>query len=79
MVKQAWTNGVSNLIQQLEGFAEDLPIFPGLLGEKVVVPLMKAKMLTLGDIKWLPSDEEDKELMYSVKGHFLIAAHILAY
>lgn len=36
-------------------------------------------MLTLGDIKWLPSDEEDKELMYSVKGHFLIAAHILAY
>ena len=56
-----------------------MPIFPGLLGEKVVVPLMKAKMLTLGDIKWLPSDEEDKELMYSVKGHFLIAAHILAY
>ena len=43
MVKLAWTNGVSNLIQQLEGLIDDLPIFPGLIGEKIVVPLMKAK------------------------------------
>ena len=79
MVKLAWTNGVSNLIQQLEGLIEDLPIFPGLIGEKIVVPLMKAKLLTLNDIKWLPSDEEDRELMFNVKGHYIIAAHILAY
>ena len=52
---------------------------PGLFGEKIVVQLLKGKFLNLSDIKWLPSDEEDKELMYNVKGHYVIAAHILAY
>ena len=42
MNKASWTGGVSALIQQLEGFAEDLPILPGLFGEKIVVLLLKA-------------------------------------
>ena len=79
MPTKAWPGGVSLLIQQLEGFTEDLPILPGLFGEKIVVQLLKGKFLNLSDIKWLPSDEEDKELMYNVKGHYVIAAHILAY
>ena len=40
---------------------------------------MKAKQLNLGDIKWLPTDEEEKEYLYNVKGHYRIAAFILDY
>ena len=40
---------------------------------------MKAKQLSLSDIKWLPAEEEDKEFLYNVKGHYRIAAFILDY
>ena len=36
-------------------------------------------MLNLREIKWVPVDEEEKEFMFNVKGHYIIAAHILAY
>ena len=75
----AWQNGVSCFIQQLEGLVEDLPILPKLFGEKVMVPLMKAKQLNLSNIKWIPADEEDKEMMFNVKGHYKLAAYILEY
>lgn len=74
-----WVNGVSKFIQQLEGFVEDLPILPKLFGEKVVVPLMKAGQISLRDIKWAPTDEEDKEFLYNVTGHYRVAALILEY
>ena len=43
------------------------------------MPLLKAKMLSLSDIRWLPTDEDDKEYLYNVKGHYRIAAFILDY
>lgn len=40
---------------------------------------MKAKQLSLSDLKWVPTDEEDKELLFNVQGHYRIAAFILEY
>lgn len=40
---------------------------------------MKAKLLSLSDLKWVPTDEEDKEFLFNVQGHYRIAAFILQY
>ena len=44
-----------------------------------MVPLMKAKALSLSDIKWLPSDEDEKDFMFDVTGQYRVAAFILEY
>ena len=56
-----------------------MPMLPKLLAKQVIVPLMKANLLDFFDIKYIPTDETDKEYIFNVYPHFRLAAFLLEY